>query len=799
MSMKSQTPLMSVCSTVLLLVVMFPESGIAREQTIPLAEARSYAQQWLAANPVAARYTREKGQSIDLGGMDTIRVHSTAPAFYLFQLEPQGYLVMNSDQRLPPVVCFSLTAKARLDVSAENTFRGLLTFQAQRNAQYLTVDRTSPRRLASPEPSVASRFLSAFVVQAIPGDIIGPLLETGWNQSRHYNLYCPADPQAADGYDGHVPVGCVATAYAQIMKFHAWPAWGRGSCSYYDDGLISGWHDVDVSDPFDWWDMQSSYSPFSEEPENAVHAIAELMYELGVAAQTNYESGGSSADPHTLARVLPDHFRYESVSFLDEEDAPDFQATLRQDLLKQRPCLASFSGHTFVIDGVMSQGNDTFFHCNLGWGGSDNGWYLLSDVQSLPVVQIGTHIQPALTALHWDAVPTPQGLELQWLLPETRIEEITRINLLKRRSVTGTFRDNADNFNTFAITSTSNEGDWVISPEGADGSCFYKEGSGLTNRAYHLTSNRSFRPNSSSALTFQVKSVLTDLEKVMVQVSTDNGISFSTIHTLASGIHTSWQDQRISLSTYANRDILVRFEYGLGTSYYTDGGVWIDSVEIQSTTWYEWDPIQNINELTAYREERSSLFEDPAENFTAFALSSDHHNRDWVLSPEGASGSCFFKAASFDADPSRLSAKAAYVIEPGTQLTFQAKYILAEDIGRVTVSTDQGVSFTPLWSQTDTYRDNWVAIQIPLDIYAGQNILIRFEYLPGRQAYTQGGGLWIDNIHLETVTGRKYSKHPIYYASAPSLTTGEHSLCYQIMASDQAQARSDTFTIALGQ
>ncbi len=57
--------------------------------------------------------------------------------------------------------------------------------------------------------------------------IIQPLVKTQWNQSTPYNDLCPE-------YQGEKCVtGCVATAMAQIMKYHNYPAQGKGSHSYY--------------------------------------------------------------------------------------------------------------------------------------------------------------------------------------------------------------------------------------------------------------------------------------------------------------------------------------------------------------------------------------------------------------------------------------------------------------------------------------------------------------------------------------------------------------------------------------
>ena len=86
---------------------------------------------------------------------------------------------------------------------------------------------------------------------------IAPLVTTKWNQSEPYNNLCPM-------YDNQnrCVTGCVATAMAQVMKYHNWPDQGEGSYSYTTK--ING-KDVNLSldfskTRFDWANMIDDYS-----------------------------------------------------------------------------------------------------------------------------------------------------------------------------------------------------------------------------------------------------------------------------------------------------------------------------------------------------------------------------------------------------------------------------------------------------------------------------------------------------------------------------------------------------------
>ncbi len=52
----------------------------------------------------------------------------------------------------------------------------------------------------------------------------GPLLETTWGQWNGYNDLVPyLDEECENSLNGKPPTGCVATAMAQVMKFHEYP------------------------------------------------------------------------------------------------------------------------------------------------------------------------------------------------------------------------------------------------------------------------------------------------------------------------------------------------------------------------------------------------------------------------------------------------------------------------------------------------------------------------------------------------------------------------------------------------
>jgi hypothetical protein len=758
-------------------------------QSISEGQAQVYVNSWLQSNPLAVRDRQVQGLVLGIGETERLTLDPSQPAFYLVHLKPQGYVIVSSDRRLRPVVYFDFAGSPDLREQEDNALYQLLLAHGRANAQIVASGAGALSAWDLPS--------SLQILSSAEPDVIGPLLATSWDQGNHYNEFCPSAAQAAQSSDGRAPTGCVATAFGQIMKYHEWPYRGAGSFTYADtSGSITGTHTAVFSDPYDWSHMQNEYYAFGQEPDEAVQAVAELMYELGVAARMDYEAADSTSASVELAGRMRRCFLYETPVFAESPDGTLPAGALLSDLARRRPCIAAIPGHVFVIDGHMHQGTDDFFHVNYGWSGRNDGWCLLDDVQGKAVVEIGTGIEPLLTAIPLGSERTAQGWELRWVLPESRSDEVSRIDVLQRQTVSGAWADPADDFNEFRVTSTSDYQDWVLSPAGYTGTCFHKPAGGYLNRAYHLTSSRVFRPGPATSLVFKAQYKLYE-DSLSVLVSKDNGDSFTPVWSISKQIQASWKDIEVSLGAWAGQEVLVRFEYTVGKQSYSGGGVWLDEIRLASAQWYEWSVIHQVDPLEAYRAQSTVVFQDPADTFTTFKVTSTNQQQDWSLSAEGSQGGCFYKpAGGYSNAKYHLTSTRSFRPGPNTQLLFQTKYALAKDSLAVLVSTNNGASFTTVWSATNTIREKWTEIRIPLAAFAGRDILIRFEYIPG--AFYPDRGVWIDEIRLVDITGAEYLDGPVYHTSLTHLDKGANILAYQVWADEQAQPLSEAFTVDAG-
>jgi hypothetical protein len=551
--------------------------------SLPQEEAVRRALSWMSGNPVMQEATRRGIAAVEIfpdnGGYSV----------YVVQFSSRGYLVLNSDDRLPLVVSFSAESVVDLADTEQNAFRAMLL----RHGEQMEAQLARPAVMQTQSMDAESVTAGS--------ELHGPFLETTWNQCNPYNLLCPDDPGGIEYYDYRVPVGCTPTAYAQILHYHRWPLQGEGAHSYTDGlGSTIGAHSAVFSDPFDWGAMLPSYDAWNANLPAAEDAVAELMYELGVAADANYESGGTSSSIWTLGQRLEDYFFFESCNFQSSQTA--LLSPMEADLRAGFPCVVAIPGHAIVADGLMVDSGVTTYHINYGWGGSNNGWWSAGNVAGNALQYGVTSLRPLLMAFPATnalAGVSGEAIELQWILPkrrETEAEELTiyRLNeqngtwqpfavddtLASRRfaSVTTDWVD-CNDFSEFEVTSSSTYKDWGISTTSGVDSCFYKQPGGYGNREYHLTSYSTITPTASTRLLLRAKyNLASDRFRVLVS---SNGSTFTEIWSTSASM--DWSETSIDLFDYAGQPIYVRLEYVPG-SYYPNGGVWIDSIAIQEVT-----------------------------------------------------------------------------------------------------------------------------------------------------------------------------------------------------------------------
>ena len=193
---------------------------------------------------------------------------------------------------------------------------------------------------------------------------IKPLLTTKWNQHSPYNLLCPYDAEN----DALSVTGCVATAMAQIMKYHEYPS------------------------AYDWSLMKDEYD--SGDESAAAQEVAKVMKDAGASVYMEYSAIVSSANVDGISEAFRNTFGYSISTELVSRayfTAQEWDELIYSNLENKMPVYYSGTaididdskgylqgveaGHGFVVDGYDGKG---LYHVNWGWGGLSDGFFLLS-------------------------------------------------------------------------------------------------------------------------------------------------------------------------------------------------------------------------------------------------------------------------------------------------------------------------------------------------------------------------------------------------------------------------------------
>lgn len=532
--------------------------------------------------------------------------------FYIVHLEPSGYIVMNSVQTLPPVIAYSGTGEAILDDVPENAFRAMLKLSVQGGWDQLLqasdglLDHAPNENAALWEALTAPVNPLADAPAPPPSTVYGPFLTTTWNQTNNYNDDCPLDPYPVANYHYRVPVGCVAVAAAQVLKYYEWPYRGRRGHTYADpSGYVMGSHTVDFSDVYDWGNMLNSYT-YATAPAPQAAAVAELMYETAVSMNMNFDTAsanGSTTYTEYMFASLRNYFLYEDATTSPYgASLASIITAFKADMMLSRPGLATIPGHAIVVDGYEERSKSDYFHCNYGWGGENDGWYLLSSIS--PSVSL-TSIYPDLIPVNAGddlSTNTPDAVALSWVFATVREADVQTVAVQECVLQSSTFSDSANDFSRFESTTRaylpSYYPDWSILAAGYSGNCFHKISGGYASDEYSLTSRDYFYPQAGSALRFRLKTSFSSPgnEKIRVLISTNNGQTYTEKY--ARDSTTDWQLVSVDLSAYAGSEVLVRFEYTLQFEGFLFGGVSIDSIELTNGQWCDWQTVATTSNVS---------------------------------------------------------------------------------------------------------------------------------------------------------------------------------------------------------
>ncbi len=187
------------------------------------------------------------------------------------------------------------------------------------------------------------------------------------------NIYTP----------NNVAVGCVAISMATVLHHYQWPIFGIGQKTYTDNiGSLRGKHSASFEDTFyNWEKIKTEYDNQASSTEER-NALAELAYHSAIALEMDFEATGSTSNINKIPDVLYQHFKHYGEYFSNTSAA--FFNRVDSMIMKKSPVVLAISGngyaHSIVCDGMKTtESGKKYYHLNMGWWGTSNGWYQISN------------------------------------------------------------------------------------------------------------------------------------------------------------------------------------------------------------------------------------------------------------------------------------------------------------------------------------------------------------------------------------------------------------------------------------
>ncbi len=344
-------------------------SGAVLADTVSRDEAR-----WVATAYLAQHGRTVEASSTPYRAPRRGRASAEEAAYYVFNAgEDRGFVIVSGDDRTPQVLGYADEGSFDAGNMPDN-MRSFLQLYADEIA---ALDASDASETAQPT------YKGQATRHSVPA-----LLKSRWNQGSPYNNSCP-DYYKGDGSAARPAAGCTATAFAQLVNFFKYPDALAGSipahsCSYtLNDKTTktSSMAAVPAGTKIDWENMCDVYT--GGESAAQKKAVADLVAYCGQAVKMSY-GASSGASASGIPSHLKSIFGFDSSAryvYRSNYDLQEWEDLLYDEVSEGYPVLfcgwSTGGGHAFIIDGYDGQG---LFHVNWGWGGSSDGWYVITSL-----------------------------------------------------------------------------------------------------------------------------------------------------------------------------------------------------------------------------------------------------------------------------------------------------------------------------------------------------------------------------------------------------------------------------------
>jgi hypothetical protein len=445
-----------------------------------MQQARTAVTAWLAldAEPLGAVLGRQ---------VKDAQTHTDAlqaGTYYVVSLDPAGFVIVPGDDLVEPIIAFSPTGQ--FTASTDNPLGALVirdltdrlrearTAEAAAKNTGLALQASLQGARGKWNMLLATGVRTAGGLATISDVRVAPFVQSKWSQDTTcwprqscYNYYTPPGP---DGSVGNYYSGCVATAMAQLMRFHQYPTTGVGTRTFSIQVCGSGQSRSlrggdGAGGAYDWANMPldpdaicGSLTPTHRQ------AIGALCHDAGVAVNMDYCSDGSGAVLLYSADAFKGTFMYSNAIKGYSHSAnlgSGLYGMANPNLDAGYPVLLGIQGdaggHAVVCDGYGSNASTPYHHLNMGWWGQEDAWY------NLPTVQTQDYLFDTVTDCIYNVYVTGQGEIISGRVTNASGQPIVGATVTARRGTGETYTDITDTHGIYALAKVPSMSTYTVS------------------------------------------------------------------------------------------------------------------------------------------------------------------------------------------------------------------------------------------------------------------------------------------------------------------------------------------------
>jgi hypothetical protein len=359
--------------------------------------------------------------------VETFTNNDGEPVYYIVYLQPSGFVIVPADDFVEPIIGF--VDDGIYDPSLDNPLGALVTndlngrIAAVRDMQRLKATALMEAAFESQGKWEQLESLAdgpvAMGLTSISDVRVAPLVQSKWWQGTVtredcplacYNYYTPPFT-TPDGDPNNYVCGCVATALAQVIRYHRHPTTGIGVHTF---GIHVGGSSTSANTrggdgsggPYSWSDMV--LVPDCSTTETQRQAIGALCYDAGVTINMYYTSSWSAANTLKHKDALTNIFKYGNAvkggsNSASNNIGPGLIGMINPNLDAKDPVtleIGPSNGHSIVCDGYGYNSSTLYHHLNMGWLGTDDAWYNLPDIDTSHIPVPYTSVYKCVYNIH---------------------------------------------------------------------------------------------------------------------------------------------------------------------------------------------------------------------------------------------------------------------------------------------------------------------------------------------------------------------------------------------------------------